>query len=777
MNKSEIDFPVPEEIATIAMPTQEDCNEVVALYNAGRKAELEIKAKQLIERYPESGLSWKFWGAAQQLLEQDCIPALQKTVELMPRDFEAHNLLGMALSTAGKKSEAEASFRHALELNPNFAAACCNLANCLADVDRFEEAEAQFRFALSIDPNIAEAYQNLGVLYKKQGRLEDAKLCAIRALQIKPTLVDAQFNLGALLSELNDPAGAEASYRAALAIQPTHIPSLIGLGNILARRGELQAAEELFRLSMSVDPTFTEAHIGLSLTLFDQDRLEAAEAVLGMAIKVKPDGAIPYSNLGTVLMRQHRLDDAVAAFRKALELSPGDATTYNGLASALNNSGRPAEAEIAFRKAIECDPTFAGAYSNLLAMLNFRPEARGEEIVELARSFDRQFCLPYKASWPVHTNSRDPNRADPNRRLRIGYVSPDFRHHAVAYFLEPILAHHDKTQVEVFGYSGVKVPDEYTERFQRYADHWHSTRALNDEALARLIQEEQIDILVDLAGHTDGNRLHAFARRPAPVQMTYLGYPGTTGLSTMDFRVVDAHAAPEGIAEADYTERLLRMPNSLWCYQPTPDMPELAPLPALQHGYLTFGSFNNFNKMDPATMDLWAELLRAIPSARLMMVTVPPGEVRQRLTRQFGELGIDAARLEFHGKCGHSEFHRKFLEVDISLDPVNVNGATTTCESLWMGVPVITLVGRRFLTRAGLSLLNAAGVGEFAAHSRADYIRIASELANDLPRLAVRRAGMRERLRASPLTDAAGFTRNLENLYREAWKRWCAGEI
>ena len=279
---------------------------------------------------------------------------------------------------------------------------------------------------------------------------------------------------------------------------------------------------------------------------------------------------------------------------------------------------------------------------------------------------------------------------------------------------------------------------------------------------------------MDLAGHTAKNRLLTLARKPAPIQITYLGYPGTTGLSAMDYRLTDHYADPEGIADAYYSERLLRLPGSLWCYRPSADMPEVTALPALARGYLTFGSFNNFNKIDQPTLALWAELLRIIPTARLMMITVPEGEARARLQRSFAELGIDAHRLEFHGKLPGVEFHRKLLEVDLTLDPVTVNGATTTCESLWMGVPVMSLAGERFLTRAGLSILSTVGLSDFVTHTREDYLHLAAHLADNLPLLAEIRAGLRAHVAASPLIDEVGFTRNLENLYREVWGKWCS---
>jgi predicted O-linked N-acetylglucosamine transferase (SPINDLY family) len=461
--------------------------------------------------------------------------------------------------------------------------------------------------------------------------------------------------------------------------------------------------------------------------------------------------------------------DALTPMQNAVALSPGNAEAHNNLGAVLNDLGRLDEAEASYRRALEIKPDFALAYSNLLFVLSYHSAERGADILALCREYDERFCLPHRGEWQGYGNSRDAHR-----RLRIGYVSPDFRRHAVAYFAEPILANHDKTQVEIFCYAEVMREDEYTGRFRQFADHWHSTVGMSDGAVAQMIRDHRIDILVDLAGHTAGNRLLVFARKPAPVQVTYLGYPGTTGLSAMDYRITDHYADPEGVADACYTERLLRLPDSLCCYRPSADMPEVSPLPALARGYLTFGSFNNFNKIDLPTLALWAELLHALPASRLMMLTVPEGETRLHLEQNFARLGVNSQRLEFYGKLTPAEFHRKFQEVDITLDPVSVSGGTTTCESLWMGVPVMASVGERFITRVSYSFLSTAGLADFAAFSPVDYIRLAAHLADNLPLLAEIRAGLRAHVAASPLIDEVGFTRNLELLYREAWEMWCS---
>ena len=629
------------------------------------------------------------------------------------------------------------------------------------------ELERRTRLLIEQYPDSGFAWKVLGASLLAQGK--EALPALQKATRLLPSDAEAHNNLGNALRGIGQFDAAVVSYQRALAIKPDFAVAYNNLGITLRDLGQLDNAVASCRRALGINPKYASAYNNLGVVLRDIGQLDDAVASCRRALEIKPDLIEAYNNLGVALKDLGQLDDAVANYRRALEIKPDSAETHNNLGNALKDLGQLDDAVKSFCRALEVKPDFAEAYSNLLFVLNFSPDTSSEELVALAREFDKRFCQPHKEKWPVHSNSREPDR-----RLRIGYVSPDFRQHAVAIFLEPILANHDKSRIEVFCYAEVKREDEYTGRFRQLADHWHSTCGLSDDTVAEMIRDHQIDILVDLAGHTAGNRLPVFARKPAPLQLTYLGYPGTTGLSVMDYRITDLYADPEGVAEASYTERLLRLPNSLWCYRPAADMPQPSSLPALTNGYLTFGSFNNLNKIDKPTLDLWAELLVHIPTAHLMILTVPVGDARLRLSHEFAERGVDAQRLEFHGKFAHTEFHRKFLEVDISLDPVNVNGATTTCESLWMGVPVLSLVSSRFLTRAGLSLLSAAGVAEFAADSPPDYIRIAADLAGNLSRLAEIRTGLRTRLAASPLTDEVGFTRNLENIYRKIWVLWCA---
>ena len=751
--------------------------------------------------------------ARQQGLQGDEVDALATRLEggassaaLSPDDADTHFNLGIAFKGRGQLEEAAASYRRALKINPDLAAASYNLGNTLKDLGRLDEAAASYRRALRTIPNNAMVHSNLGAVLQELGRFGDAEVCLKRALHAEPDYADAHYNLGITLHSLHRLDEAETCYRRALEINPVNAEAHFKLGSILYDSKRLDEAEASYRQALAIKADFGEAHNNLGLILKALGRLDEAEASYRRALHITPDYAEAHSNLGGILRALGRLGEAEISYRRALQINPDLAEAHNNLGNTLNRLGRLDESEACLRRTLQLKPDYAEAHvnlgatlmdlgrpheavasyrralkinwgfvevhDNLLFALNLHPSEQGnqnEEIRVACQQYNEQYCLPHRAEWQRHHNNRDSNR-----RLRIGYVSPDFRCHAVAFFAEPIFATHDKSQVEIFCYAEVTAEDDYTARFRKLADHWHSTVGLSDDQVADMIREHQIDILVDLAGHSASNRLLVFARKPAPLQLTYLGYPGTTGLSTMDYRLTDRHADPEGLTESHYVEHLLRLPDSLYCYRPSADMPEPSVLPALARGYLTFGSFNNPNKIDQRTLHLWAELLRTLPTAHLMMLTMPEGELRLHWVRRFEELGIDAQRLEFHSKLPVTEFHRKFLDVDISLDTVSCSGGTTTCESLWMGVPVIASVGERFITRVSHSCLNTVGLAEFSAASPEDYVRIAIRYADKLPQLAEIRAGLRNRVRTSPLIDEVRFTRNLENIYRDIWSKWCS---
>lgn len=475
--------------------------------------------------------------------------------------------------------------------------------------------------------------------------------------------------------------------------------------------------------------------------------------------------------LGMIAYQKDDYDRALELINRAISFNQYDPDFYNNCGEAFLATGRVNEAINCYKQAVQLRPAFLKAHSNLLFALSYYPYVKPEAVLAEHRRWSKRQELPLAGAIKPH-----PNRPDPLRRLKVGYVSPDFRRHAVAYFIEPILANHDHAEFEVFCYDNWPNPDSMTQRFQGYADHWRSIAQLDDDALADLVRKDGIDILVDLSGHTYRHRMLLFARKPAPLQVTYLGYPNTTGLAAMDYRVTDVHADPVGMTDGYYTEKLMRFPDSMWCYCPPDDMPEVNPLPALQNGHVTFGSFNHLAKVTPEAIAVWSRLLRAVPGSRLIMAPVAEGETRLRVTRAFEENGISGDHLELLGKIPADQYLQLRHRVDIALDSFPCNGGTTTCETLWMGVPVITLSGRTFVSRAGLSLLTNLGLPELIAHTPEEYVSIATRLVNDRERLQALRSSLRQRMAHSPLTDAQRITRNLEQAFRSAWVEWCQGE-
>ena len=490
-----------------------------------------------------------------------------------------------------------------------------------------------------------------------------------------------------------------------------------------------------------------------------------------------PDSAELRAMRGNVLRGLGRSDDAVAAYREAVALKPAFAAAWYNLALTEHELGDARAAERDYRGALAADPGLAAAHDSLLCLVGMGEAGDGtsggagrapEAVLAEHRRWAALVADRLRDTWKPFANT-----ADPGRRLRIGYVSADLRRHAIACFIEPILAHRDRSAFEVFCYDNHGGTDPVKDRLRGLVDGWRAIDALDDDAAAEAIRADCIDLLVDLSGHTRGNRLLVFARKPAPVQLTYLGYPNSSGLAAIDYRVTDAAADPPGMTESHYVEGLLRMPHSMWCYRPFDDMPAVGPRGESEGG-VVFGSMNSCIKLNAGVICVWAQLMREVAGSRLVAAAVPAGSAQQRLLAAFAAEGVGHDRIECAPRLGNEGFWALHQRVDIALDPFPMNGGTTTCESLWMGVPVVTLEGRSFASRAGSSLLRAAGHPEWIAASPDEYVRIAADLARDPARRAALRSGMRERLLRSHLFDEAQFARDLDGLYRTAWRAWCA---
>lgn len=534
--------------------------------------------------------------------------------------------------------------------------------------------------------------------------------------------------------------------------------------------GRLGEANELSHRVLRGDPDHAQAWNLLGAIALARGEHSAAARHFEDASALAPLDAGIITNLAEALRRSGDLDGAEAFCRKALAIDPERVTALHTLALALTAQGRGADAFECCQLLLSLDPDFAPGWEAYLFLLQLTDALEPVQVAAEHRRLARRIEVP--ARW---RSLRHANTPDPERRLRVAYVSADFYQHAASYFIEPVLSGHDGRGFDVICYAGVTRPDEITDRLRQSVGTWRDVLGLDDERLAELILDDAVDILVDLSGHTAGNRMAVFARKPAPLQLTWFGYPGTTGLDSIDYKVTDAVCDPPGASETLYTERLLRLPDVLYCYQPPADMPEVAESPALRNGYVTFGGMNGAAKLNPQWIALWAGLLSEVPRSRLVLAAVPVGATGDRLRTLFSRHGVDPARISMHARMPYEKFWELHHEVDVALDTYPCNGGTTTCETVWLGVPVVTFMGSRFGgNRLGTSMLASLGLHELTARTSADYLAIARGLAADLPRLAALRRGLRARMRASSLTDRDRFMRNLERAYRDIWREWCA---
>ncbi len=663
----------------------------------------------------------------------DAIGPMARAVEL-EESAESLALLGELLVAAGRVPEAYRTLMRAIHLRPDWAAVHAVLASIQDRQGDLGPAEASYRRALDLDPNLAEARNNLGSVLLRQGRAADAVEQLKRAVQLRPAFPQALNNLGRALAVSDRADDAIASFRAAVAQAPQFPEAWDGLGRLLLAKRQWGEAADAFRRAVDLRPT-VPACLDLATACGAIDDMDGALDALKRAIQLDPSAAEPFARSGTALRWSGQLDAAVSAFRRAVELDPAHAAAAGGLAYALLMHDRTSPAE-AFAAHAEWGVRFAGPVERL------PPVGNDLGLVDA--------LLPAP------------------RRLRLGYVSNGFRDSAVMQFIAPVLAHHDRSAFEVTCYSDTPGSDAVTAAARRSVDLWRRTAALTDEQLARQVRDDRIDVLVELTGHLGGGRLLALARRPAPVQVSYLGYQGTTGVAAVDYVLTDDFVDPPG-AEMLYVERPWRLPRPFFCWQPPADAPAVGPLPLLRAGHVTFGCLNSVAKATPAAVALWGRVLSAVPHSRLVMMTTQCRATDARLRAGFAAAGVPPARVRFVGRSAVAEYLQRYDAIDVALDPVPFVGHTTTLDAAWMGVPTVTRAGDCYAHRYGGSALRAVGLADLVAESDDAYVRAAVSLATDGPRLARVRAALREAVRASPVCDAAGFTRDLESAYRQMW--------
>ena len=577
-----------------------------------------------------------------------------------------------------------------------------------------------------------------------------------------------------------DVAGAEKIYKLILEAEPNHGDGIFYLGMILFQGKKFDEAFTLLKRAVQIHPNVFEFHYNLGLIYESNGHFAQALECYRRVVELEPSGN-SHSNLAKNLSDSGQLNEAIEFAREAVKRLPHNqrAIPHNNLGSALTLRGELAEGLENYKLAIAIDVENASMHSNYLLASNYVDKPDLAVLFQEHKKFGDKFesFIAKMYENPLATQAKRAQRARADHKPRIGYVSPDFYGHAVGQFIEPILATHDKNKFEVICYSDNFHTDESTARMKAMVANWRQVNELNDEDLARMIQSDGIDILVDLAGHTALNRMGVFIRKPAPIQVTWIGYPNTTGLSTMDYRITDALADPVGAADELHTEKLLRLPECFSCFQAPQKSPDVGPLPALANGFITIGSFNNFAKITPHVMRAWIDIMNRVPGSRLLLKnrSLDNPHLKQLILDQLCKHGADAKRVDLRSPDISPMDHLNgYNLLDIALDSFPYNGTTTTCEALWMGAPVITLAGNNHVSRVGVSQMTNLGLPEFIARDTNDYVNIAVALANDLPRLAELRAGMRERLKNSPLMNVPRFTKNLEEAYDVIWKKYLA---
>ena len=700
-------------------------------------------------------------------------------LRLRPNLADLHSNLGGVLAERGQLPEALDSFREALRLRPDLAAVHTNLGNLFKQMGNTAEAEASYRDALRHDPALPEAHNNLGLLLMVQGRPAESLACCQEAVRLRPDYHEAHANLGDVLKLLGRLDEAAASYRTALRIRPYFTQALNNLGALLAARGQYAESEQVFRDAVRLWPMSPEPHYNLGIAIAAQTRPEEALACYEQAMRLKPDYAEALNNTAFIYREQGLIDEAIVYNRKAAAVQPDQHYLYSNLLLTLHYPASY-DPESVFAEHLRWGRQFEGANPRDTHSPP-TPLPLGGEGSKMAASCptplppstgaegSRSASIPS----PLYSGERGRGEGarDPGRRLRIGYVSGDFREHVMGRYSEAVIAAHDRSQFEVFCYANVRTEDDYTQRIKAVADHWRSITDVSDAQAVQLIRADQINVLIDLAGHTAHNRVTVFAEKPAPVQVTHCGYADTTGLAAIDYRLTDPYCDPQGKTECYHTEKVVRLPEAHWCYAPQ-HTPELAPSPAQEGGAVTFASFNFPAKVTQPMIGLWARILQALPKARMVVQTGTGRMGDERVRAAFDKHGIAGDRVTLAAKVKSDEYYRRFGEVDICLDTYPYTGCNTTADALWMGVPVVTLAGPTCVTRLGVSAIVLAGLEDLVTETPDAYVETAVRLAQDLPRLRELRGQLRYRVKRT-LGNVEHFTRQLEGAYREMWKSYC----
>lgn len=704
---------------------------------------------------------------AQQQFQQAAASYRQALV-LQPATADIHRKLGDVQVTLNRSEAALHSYAAAIEIDPGNAMAHGGMGNVLLRLDRNAQAAASFSIATALPTATAAHYHGLGRSLHALGKTADAEIAYRQAIALDASVAAPMLHYADLLRETRREQQAVAIYQAALLLEPDNIDTLNNLGMALKDNGKLEAALASFQQVALLAPNNPVTHSNIAAVLNTLGQRDAALESCRVAVRLDPKFVPGHANLGTCLMEMGRLSEAVKSFETVVRLDPHHRRSYVNLSATLARLGRIEQAVVHARKALKANPDWDELHSNLLFYLTHSQDLNAAALFAEHRKYAGHFEAPLRASWPKHGNT-----GEPERRLRIGFVSADLYSHAVASFITPILEYLAKSpRLEIVAYANSFHDDNISRHLHGLFQSWRQVERLTHAELAQLITSDAIDILIDLSGHTGYNRLPAFAHKPAPIQASWMGYPGTTGLQAMDYFFSDKKILPAGEFDHLFLEKIVRLPISA-PFIPHMLAPEVGPLPALTNGHLTFGSFNRANKLNRKVIALWSQVLRAIPDATMLLAGLESDGRDHYLLQWFAEEGINSNRLSLHRRGDMTEYLQLHHQVDICLNTFPYTGTTTLCHALWMGVPTLSCSGDTIPSRASAAYLGHMGLEVFAAHDAEDFVHKAVSWSQDLAALAVLRAGMRAQFIRSPIARPAQISEALEHALRTMWHRWC----
>ena len=753
-----------------------EMQETIALFAAGRLAEADQACEELLAaRHPDFSVL-HLAGAIKASIghHQIALDYFNAAIAQNPAAHEVYRHRSQTELAMGLVNEALQSLEQSLSISPDNAGTLLDKGILFTKMERFEDAFLCFTAVLRLEPRNPGLLNDTGLLLYQMARFDEAIGHFDRALSIDQDNSAAHFNKGNVLRSLSRNREALQCYERAIACKADFHKAWHKHGNTLIDLGQPMQALASFDRALALKADYPEALNNRGGALRELGRATEALTFHSRAIALAPGLEEAHNDLGNALRDLGRFSEAAEAFRRAIGMRPGNSIAHIYLGNALGDLGRPEDAIASYREAIRLEPKNFEAYSNLLFAHSYNTFIDPQQYLSLSRGWEQAYI-----SADERNAARDKvmHRAqNAGRKLRIGYVSGDFRGHAVSYFIEHLFRHHDRMRVEIFAYPTHSGQDEVTKRLRNLADRWEPSTGLSDHMLVERIGADAIDVLVDLSGHTAHNRLGVFARRAAPVQAHYLGFFASTGLTEMDYWIGDAVLTPTE-TDGQFSETLWRLPRTWVSYEGKTSAPTPVSNPPPDRG-IRIGSFNNLGKLTPSTLALWSRLLLRLPQAKLLLKTKQLAEPanRQRIFDAMRALGIAADRIELHDGADTPDWlaHMAYYSrLDIALDPVgSVGGGTTTCDALWMAVPVVTLIGDRMATRMTASMLAAVGREEWIARSEEEYIEKVVALADDADRRRALRASLRQEMAVSPLCDASGLARALEDAYFSMFDRW-----